>query len=544
MKRLHLVSCLLLVLAAPTAAFSQDHHDHAAPAVPPGQRIGTVDFRTSCKPAVRDEFNRATALLHSFWFSESRRTFEKVLQTDPDCAMAYWGIALTHWSNPFAGLRSAQIIETGRASIQKGRQTGSPTAREKGFIEAVALLFSDTDPGTQPARVASYEAAMGRVAAMDESDVEARIFWALAITQSARPTDKTFANQLRAGAILEPLFRQMPSHPGLAHYIIHAYDAPALANKALPAARAYADIAPAVPHALHMPSHTFTRAGLWKESAATNAKSAQVAEQAGEAGDALHALDYMTYAFLQMGMDTEAAEAMRRAKTLAGGERVAAAATPAAIANPFAIAAIPARFMLERQNWAGAAQLDVIPTPNLPYVEAMTRFARAVGASRSGNPSAAQADIDQLAVLRDREIELKDPYWAGIIDIQHRGARAWQRYAEGKREEAMRLMADAADAEDATDKAGVTPGPLAPAREMLGFMLLDSGKSADALSAFEAVIVKEPNRFLALWGAAQAAGKVGKPEEAAKHYRQLAEICRDAGPGRAELDYARQVTKR
>jgi len=544
MKRQTFISCLLLSLLPPAAALAQaDHHDHAMPATAADQSIGTVDFRTSCKPAVRDEFNRATALLHSFWFSESRRTFERVLQTDPDCAMAYWGIALTHWGNPFAGLRSAQALELGGAAISKGRATGSPNPRERGFLDAVAVLFSDKESGTQPARVAAYEAAMSRVAEPDASDIEAQTFWALALVQAAKPTDKTFTSQLGAGAILEALFRQMPHHPGLAHYIIHAYDAPALAHKALPAARAYAGIAPAVPHALHMPSHTFTRVGLWKESVATNARSAQVAEQAGEPGDALHALDYMTYAYLQMGMDTEAAEALRRASALAGGAPGSTGATPAVVVNPFAVAAIPARFMLEQQNWKGAAQLDVIPTPNTPYVEAITRFARAVGASRSGNPAAAQPDIDRLEALRDREIELQDPYWASIIDVQYRGARAWRLFAEGQWQEAVGLMEAAADAEDATEKAAVTPGPLAPAREMLGFMLLESGRPAEARTAFEAVIVKEPNRFLALWGAAQAAGKLGNAEQAGKYYGQIVEICKDAGPGRAALDLARQMTK-
>jgi tetratricopeptide (TPR) repeat protein len=377
---------------------------------------------------------------------------------------------------------------------------------------------------------------MARVAAADPSDVESRIFWALAIAQAAKPTDKTFSNQLKAAAILEPLFKQMPQHPGIAHYIIHSYDVPPLAAKALPAARAYADIAPSAPHALHMPSHTFTRVGLWKESVVTNTRSAQVAEQAGEFGDALHALDYMTYAYLQMGMDADAEQAARRASALAAKQ-----ADVGGVPNAFAIAAVPARLALERQDWAAAARLEVKPSPATPYAEAMTHFARAVAMARSGNPGATKPEVARLEALRDREIELKDPYWAEIVDIQRRGAEAWALFAAGKRDEGIRLMRAAADAEDATEKAAVTPGPLAPAREMLGVMLLESGKSADALAAFEVAIVHEPNRFQSLYGAAQAAEKLRQSDKAKKYYRQIADICSAAPPnGRASLEHARK----
>lgn len=537
MRHLKRISWLLAALLPAAALAQQDHHDHSETAAAPSeQSIGTVDFGTSCQPAVRDDFNRATALLHSFWWTESRRAFEHVLQSDSHCAMAHWGIALTWWGNPFAGLKSAQMVEGGKAAIDKAKASAPPTAREKGFIDAAAILFSSTDPATQPARVASYEEAMARVAADNPSDVEARIFWALAIAQAAKPTDKTFANQLKAAAILEPLFKQMPQHPGIAHYIIHSYDVPALATKALSAARAYADIAPSAPHALHMPSHTFTRVGLWKESVATNARSAQVAEQAGEFGDALHALDYMTYAYLQMGMDADAQQAASRANTL-----MAKQADVGGVPNAFAIAAIPARVALERQDWKAASQLEVRPSPGTPYAEALTHFARAVAMARSGNPAAAKPDIARLAALRERETELKDPYWTEIVDIQRRGAEAWVLFAEGKRDDSIRLMSAAADAEDATEKAAITPGPLAPAREMLGTLLLESGKPADALKAFEIVIVHEPNRFQSLYGAAQAAEKAGQPDKAKKYYRQIVDICAAAGASsRASLEYARK----
>jgi tetratricopeptide (TPR) repeat protein len=336
----------------------------------------------------------------------------------------------------------------------------------------------------------------------------------------------------------------MPRHPGLAHYIIHAYDVPALAARALPAARAYADIAPSVPHALHMPSHTFTRVGAWKESVATNIRSASEAEKSGGVGEALHAMDYQTYAYLQMAHDADAKRVLDHAMTAVPVVRAGAApaaGTPGT--NTFAIAAIPARYALERRDWAAARTLDVRPAANTPYTEAITHFARALGAARSGHPAEAAADLARLAALRERLVEMKDAYWAEQVDIQRRVAAAWVAFAEGRKDEGMTALAAAADAEDATDKAAVTPGPLAPARELLGFMLLDAGRATEALVAFDQTIKKEPNRFLALFGAGQAAEKAGSATRARAYYAQVAEICEGAPAGRPELDYARQQAR-
>src|SRR5436190_8248735 len=375
MKRLAILTVLSALITAPGVALAQteDHSQHTGAA---SSGVGTVVFETSCAPAVKAPFNHAVAELHSFWFPEARGGFEGVLKTDPGCAIAYWGIALTHWGNPFAGLRSPQAIAAGKAAIEKGQTTGSPTPRERGYIDAVAGLFSSADPATQRDRVLAYEAATETVAAKNPNDVEARIFWALAVAQTALPTDKTYAQNLKAAEILEPLYKKMPNHPGLAHYIIHSYDVPALAEKALPAARAYADIAPSVPHALHMPSHTFTRVGLWKESVATNIKSAAEAEKTGGVGEALHALDYQIYAYLQMAEDAQAKTVLDHAMTVTAGAAPAPGA-PAG-ANTFAIAAIPARYAMERLQWADATTLTVRPAPTAPYTEAITHFARAI----------------------------------------------------------------------------------------------------------------------------------------------------------------------
>jgi len=376
----------------------------------------------------------------------------------------------------------------------------------------------------------------------NKGDVEARIWWALSVAQAASPTDKTYARNLQAAEMLEPLAKQMPKHPGIAHYIIHAYDVPVLAPKALPAARAYAGIAPVVPHALHMPSHTFTRVGYWKESVTSNERSAEIAEKTNGLGEAMHARDYMTYAFLQMGMDAQAKtnqdHVMRLvASGTTGGGQGAAGAGP----NTFAMAAIPARYAMERQQWAEAAALEPRSAPNTPYTEAITHFARAIGAARAGRPVEAAKDVEKLAALRDKEIEMKDEYWASQVNIQRLGADSWVMFAQGRKDAALKQMRETADMEDLTDKAAVTPGPIAPARELLGYMLMENNQPKEALIEFEAVMKKEPNRFLAIWGAGKAAEAAKQNAKAKSYFKMLVEMCKDAGTERPELQYARKM---
>jgi tetratricopeptide (TPR) repeat protein len=531
MNRLLVIVCSCTLLA-PATALAQ-HDQHGAP-----DQIGSasVKFETSCAAAVRDDFNRAVALLHSFWFAEAINTFNAILAKDKNCAMAHWGIALSHWGNPFAGLRVPQQIERGRAASDLAQTTGSPTPRERGYINAAAELFKDGDPGTQRARTLAYEKGMEQVSRDNPGDMEARIFYALAVNQTAAPTDKTYSQQLKAASILEPLFKANPKHPGLAHYIIHAYDHPPLADKALNAARSYASLAPAVPHALHMPSHTFTRVGSWKESIETNRKSAEAARKSSTAGEELHALDYQTYAYLQIGQDTAARAVVDRALSIA--DSADGIAVGAAGAGAFAVAAIPARYALERGDWAGAASLKVRPA-NTPYTEAMTHFARALGAVRSGNPDGATVDITRLAELVEKLKSMKDVYWAEQVDIQRRVALAWQVYGQGQKDQGIAQLRAAADAEDLTDKSAVSPGPLAPARELLGYMLLDAGRHKEALEAFEATMKKEPNRFRGTHGAARAAELAGDRAKAKTYYAQLLEIAKDADTNRSELAQAR-----
>ena len=527
------LSCSLLL---PAVAAAQ-HEDHGK-ADPSQIGSASVKFETTCAAAVRDDFNRAVALLHSFWFTEATKAFQAIADKDPSCAMAHWGLAMSQWGNPYGGLRAAEVITRGRAISDKAQATGSPSPRERALIDAVAGLYASADPVTQRERVLKYEAAMEKIASDNPKDVEVRIFYALAVSQSAVPTDKTYSKQIKAAGILEPLFATMPAHPGLAHYIIHAYDAPPLAEKGLVAARRYASLAPAVPHALHMPSHTFTRVGSWKESIETNRRSAEAASKSsGGAGDELHALDYQAYAYLQIAQDASAKAVLDHAiKVVGGAEGMAAGA---AGAGAFAIAAIPARYALERGAWAEAAALPARPAKT-PFTEAITHFARAIGAARSGNPAAAAPDIERLAVLRDTLQTMKDVYWTEQVDIQRRVALAWVAFAEGKKDDGIAQLTAAADAEDATDKSAISPGPLAPARELLGYMLLEAGRSKEALVAFEATIKKEPNRFRGVYGAGRAAELSGDRAKAATYYKQLLALTKEADTQRPEIVAAKK----
>jgi hypothetical protein len=535
------ITLAIAVLSAPATARAQ-HESHGAGA----DKVGTVDFRTSCSAAAQPEFNHAVALLHSFEFGRAIEGFGSVLQADPACAMAEWGIALSRWGNPFApGIKSKAQVQAGLEAIGRARRLRASTDRERDLIDAAAKLYDDADRVPQHARVAAYRDAMANVAATYADDEEASIFYALAIAIAADPADKSYAELLKAGALLERLFAQRRDHPGLAHYIIHAYDVPPLADRALEAARQYASIAPSAPHALHMPSHTFTRAGFWQESIDTNIKSAESARRNDAVGEELHASDYQTYAYLQTGQDRAAQRVLAALPGMVGRydpDRIAGAAPPAAAY--FAMAAIPARVALERGAWAEAAALQP-RTTNFPFTEALTHFARAVGAGHLRQPAAVRASLDALTAIRDRLTGAGETYWAEQVDIQRRGAAAWLAFAEGRTADAVAEMRAAADREDATEKSAVTPGPLAPARELLGELLLESGQPREALAEFQTTLKKEPNRFRAVAGAARAAAAAGDRAAANTYYSQLLKICAGADrPGRPELVEARRAASR
>ena len=532
---------LCLCLAAPVGAQDHQHADSG--------QLGNVSFATSCSAAAQPDFAHAMALLHSFEFVPAREAFNAAVQKDGTCAIAVWGVALTHWANPFAaGIKPAGQLQAGKAAIDRAAGIGARTERERDYIGAAARLFEHYDTVDQRTRMAAYRDAMQKVAASHPTDPEASAFYALALAAAADPTDKTYADLLKAGAILEKLWAAQPMHPGLAHYIIHSYDVPALAPRAVEAARRYGKIAPAAPHALHMPSHTFTRLGYWQESIETNILSAEAAHKSGNTGEELHASDYEMYAYLQTAQDAAAKRILDALPGIARGFDPAVPGSAASgAAGSFAIAAIPARYALERGAWREAAALDV-RTTRAPYADAMTWFARAVGAARSKDAALVgdgQKAIDQLKGLSERLAQAGEAYWAEQVAIQQLGASAWLALAQGRPDEALSLMREAVAREGKTEKSAVTPGPLAPAHEMLGDMLLELKQPREALEEFKKTMAKEPNRFRALAGAAAAATALNDTAAARGFREQLLKICERAEtPGRPELAAARQAVRR
>ena len=530
----------LLLLSAPLAA--QEHEHRSAPA----EKLGTVGFANSCRSAAQPAITRAIALLHSFDFGRSVDSFNAALKADPSCAIAHWGIAISRWGNPFAaGLRPASQLQLGRQAIAAAVSPAARTERERGYIDAAAQLYAEYERRSQSDRVKAYRDAMAGLAARYPTDDEASIFYALSLAFAADPADKTYAAQLKAGAILEKLFAKRPDHPGLAHYVIHTYDVPPLADRALEAAQRYAKIAPSAPHALHMPSHTFTRVGYWQESIDTNIASAASAKRERSTAEELHASDYQAYAYLQTAQDGAARALLDSLPEIAARfdpTAVSGAAPP--MAGFFALAAIPARYTLERAAWADAVTLTPKPSP-FPHTEAMTYFARALGAAHLGQTAPIREAVDALQQIRDRLMQSDEDYWAGQVEIQRRSVSAWLAQAEGRKSDAASEMRAAAEREDATEKNAVTPGPLAPARELLGYMLLDNGEPALALKEFEATMKKEPNRFRALAGAAKAAAAAGDRARATSYYAQLLKVCARADAGaRPELADARAFVTR
>ena len=537
MGRGKLVAAILLTFMASSSVARERQHVSA-------EKLGTVHFATSCNEAAQTEFNRAVALLHSFQFSRAIEGFDAVLREDPTCGIAYWGIALSDWSNPFApGAKDKSQLQAGHESAERGKTVGAKTERERAYIAAAGKLYNDYESTPQRARLVAYRDAMADVAAKYPEEHEAQIFYALALAASEDPADKTYADRLKAGAILEKLFQEEPTHPGLAHYIIHTYDVPALADRALVAARRYSEIAPDAPHALHMPSHTFTRTGYWQESIDSNIAAAAAARREGQTAEELHASDYEIYAYLQTGQDEAAGRIVNSLPEIASRfdpKAVLSGAGPPA-AGYFALAAIPARYALEREDWKQAAKLAVRETP-FPYTDAMTWFARGLGAARMGQAAQANESATALQQIRERLFKVNENYWALQVEIQELAVRAWAALAAGKKEEALRQMKSAAEMEDGTEKSAITPGPLAPARELLGEMLLQMNQPAQALEQFEATLKNEPGRFRALYGAAHAAQLSGNRDASQRYFRELLKVCAHADkPGRPELADAAQA---
>jgi hypothetical protein len=525
-----IVTASTIALAPPSPAAAQDTTD---------QQLGQVNFQTSCNDVAQRRFDRAMRYQHSYWYRQSGEIFAEALKADPSCAIAYWGIALGLWDNPHNPPPAANNAPA-LAAIQKAQAIGAKTQRERDYIDALALVYVDYDKTPYRTRLMAHVKAMEALAQRYPQDDEAQIAYAILLNVSAPLNDKTYAQQLKGAAILEPISRRLPLHPGVTHYLIHLYDYPPLAQKGLDAANRYAKVAPAAPHAQHMPSHIYTRVGYWKESIAANTGSVNAARAHNEDAQALHARDYMVYAHLQLAQDDQARAVI--AQILAVADKLG----PGVQGGHFAIAASPARYAIERGDWNGAMALQA-RTTRFPHVDAITHFARALGAARAGQPEAARADIAKLADLRDALRKANDAYWAEQVEVQRQVASAWVLYAEGKFDEALRAMSAAADAEDKTEKHVVTPGPLAPARELYGHMLIERGMAREALAAFQAAQQKEPNRYHGFAGAALAAERLGDKAVAKANYEKLIALtggsftlASDAGPARPELIAARK----
>ncbi len=533
---------LVMVLGFATAgAWAQ--HEHGTPRGATAEQLGEVNFPVSCSPAAQKEFNRAMALFDSFWFEQEKESFAKVLEHDPECGMAHWGTAIMSMGNPFAWPPNPNALKAGAAALVEAQRVGARSERERDYIAALAIFFKDWETQDHQTRAVSFEKAMEGLASKYPTDDEAQILYALVLNVTALPIDKTFANQLKAAAILEPLFKKYPNHPGVAHYLIHTYDYAELAERGLPAARAYAKIAPSVPHALHMPSHIFSRVGAWPEMVESNRASylsakSELKEATLGIGtyDALHAMDYMVFAHLQQAQDRAAklpldeVVAIRKVNV----ENVVAA---------YAFAAIPARFALERSDWKQAAALKLSPADlawnRFPQAEAVLVFARGLGAARIGDVAAARKDAERLKLLKEAMTAAKMDYWAGQADFQIKTVSAWIALVEKRHEEALQLMRAAAEAEDGSDKHPVTPGNVAPSRELLGEMLMVLNSPAQALAEFERSLKRDPNRFRGIYGAARAAEAAGNPQLAREYYAKLQTLTAARDTERPELAHAK-----
>ena len=531
MRQLAVLLLIGLLMAGPTSAQQTS------------EKLGTVNFPTSCSPGAQAEFTRAVALLHSFWFDYAIKGFEAAAQADASCGIAYWGGAMARMGNPLAGAPTAKDVELGAATLAKGKGVGAKSQRELDYLAAIEVFYKDHDKVDHRTRAKSYETAMEALAAKYPQDREAAIFYALALNMTLDPADKTYANQLKAATILEKAFAEQPNHPGVAHYLIHSYDFPPIADKGVTAARSYAKIAPSAPHAQHMPSHIFTRLGYWQESIDANRASVEAAKDELrraqlEAGsyNALHAMDYIEYGALQLVKDKEAkavVDEIRGIETIDVEHFVAA----------FAFAAIPARYALERRQWSEAAELTLHPQSlswqKFPQAESIVSFARGLGAARGGTVARAKADLARLEALRDSMTAAKNTYWANQAEIQRLSVAGWVARAEGRNDEALALLRKAADAEGATEKHPVTPGAIQPAREMLGELLLDLNQPVQALVEFEASQRTDPNRFHSLAGAGRAAELAGDPVRAKRYYEALLMLARTGDSERPELNQAK-----
>jgi tetratricopeptide (TPR) repeat protein len=520
------------------------HEGHAVRTASP-ETYGEVRFLTSCGQEIQPRFERAVAMLHNFFYPETLNAFTAITRDAPDCAMGWWGVAISLRPNPLVAPFPPELLARGWQAIERARAAPQATERERDWIDALAIFFQDYDRLDQRSRTLAYEAAMERLAAKYPDDDEAQIFHALALNEAVDLADRTYARQLRAATILERIQDRLPNHPGVPHYVVHSYDYAPLAERGLAAARRYAALAPASPHALHMPSHIFSTLGLWQEAiAADRAGNARAAEYTARAVPALAGANRAANQFLYHGWDFLANAHLQLAQERPVAEIVADILTvrdpaPAIYARHAGFAAVPVRYAFERGAWAEAAALPVPRTP-FAQVEAITWFGRALGAARGGDAAAAREAVQMLGRLRERLGEVGEAYWAEQVQVQETAARAWVAFADGQRDEAVRLMRAAADLEDRTEKHIAMENRLSPMRELLGELLLEAGQPAAALPEFEASLRIAPNRYRSFAGAAKAAEGVGDQEAARRWHGLLLELTREADTERPEIMAARR----
>ena len=502
------------------------------------QGLGRVHFETSCTPEAQEKFDRGLGMVHSFFYPDSVKAFTEAAAADPQCAIAYWGIAISHRPNPLILPLTPAVLKNGLEAVEKGMAIGAKTERERDWLAAIELYYRDYDKVDQTTRGLSYEKAMERLAQKYPDDPEAAAFYALALNETALHSDKTYANQLKAGAILERVAGILPEHPGVLHYLIHTYDYPPLAQRGLDAANKYAAVAPAAQHAQHMPAHTYSMLGLWAQSVASNTKSRAIAqEQAARLWPGAthpaepHHLDFLVYALLQMGQEG-------RAKQLRDESSVVKKLGFEYLPSYTALAAVPARFALERQAWKEAAVLEPRGS-QFPQAEAITYFARAVGLARSGDPAAAAREVEKLKELRAALEKANQSYWAEQVEIQMLAASAWIAHAKGEKTEALKFMRAAADVEDSSEKHIAMENRLYPMRELLGDLLLEQQQPGPALTEYETSLESTPNRLRGLYGAAKAAEAASQPEKATAYFRKLVELTKDAETDRVEVREAK-----
>jgi hypothetical protein len=509
------------------------------------QEFGRVSFKTSCTPQAQEKFDRGVALVHSFVYPDSVRAFTEAATTDPQCGIAYWGIAISHRPNPLILPLAAAVLKNGLEAVEKGKAIGANTERERDWLAAIELYYKDYDKVDQTTRGLAYEKAMEQLMQKYPDDPEAAIFYALALNETALPSDKTYANLLKAGAILEKTAEKLPNHPGVLHYLIHSYDYPPLAQRALDAANKYAATAPAAQHAQHMPAHIYSMVGLWPQSVESNTKSRVLAQEqaartwpgAASHPSEPHHLDFIQYALLQMGQD-------QRAKQVVEQNRNIKKLGFDFFASYTALAAVPARYALERQAWKEAAVLEPRRS-QFPQAEAITYFARAMGAARSGDLDAADREVSKLKELRATLEKANQSYWAEQVEIQILAASGWIAQAKGLKDEAVKFMRAAADLEDNSEKHIAMENRLYPMRELLGDLLLSQQQPVQALKEYEASNVSTPNRLRGLYGAAKAAQEAGLQDKAATHFGKLADLTKDADTERPEIREAQAfVAKR